>query len=103
MSPFHESHILDATICPTVVDINPSGEYLAVGCANGNICIFKLLSEGNDLFHTLAADPGWGDVAISSAAWVSTDVLLCGRMNGLALVVKMEGVRSHLFIPHRCL
>jgi len=96
----YKSHILRTVTNPTVISINPSGEYLAVGCANGNMCIYNLLSSGEGLLHTLTADPGWGDVAISSASWISTDVLLCGRMGGLALVVKMDGVRSQLPLPY---
>ena len=90
----HESHILHTAAAPTVIDINPSGEYVAVGCEDGNVCIFKLLSGGDRPLHTLTADSGWGEVAISSAAWISVDVLLCGRMNGLVLVVKIESVRA---------
>ena len=96
----HKSHVLRTVTDPTVISINPTGDYLAVGCANGNMCIYKLLSAGEGLLHTLIADPGWGDVAISSASWISTDILLCGRMGGLALVVKMDDVRSQSFLPH---
>lgn len=94
----HKSHVLRTVTDPTVISINPSGEYLAVGCTNGNMHIYKLRSVGEGLLHTLTADPGWGGVAISSASWISTDVLLCGRMGGLALVVKMDDVRFQLLL-----
>jgi len=83
---------------PSVIALNPSGDHLAVGCSDGDICIWKLpLKEDTALTHRLSIR-GLQGVGISSATWVSDALAAFGRENGLVAVVKLDYVSSYVFL-----
>ncbi|KAF9644389.1 hypothetical protein BDM02DRAFT_3190661 [Thelephora ganbajun] len=83
---------------PSVIALSPSGDHLAVGCSNGDICIWKLpLGEDTTATHRVSIHDLQG-VGISSATWVSDTLVTFGRQNGLVAVVKLDYVKESLSI-----
>ena len=71
---------------PSVIALSPGGNHLAVGCSNGDICIWKLpLGEDTAATHRVSMHE-LRDVGISSAAWVSDTLVTFGRKNGELLL-----------------
>jgi len=81
---------------PSAIALSPSGGHLAVGCNNGDICIWKLpLGEDTAATHKVSIH-GPQDSGILSATWVSDTLVMLGRENGLIAVVKLDYVSSYV-------
>lgn len=77
---------------PSTIALNPGGDHLAVGCSNGDICIWRLpLDDDATPTHKVCINE-WSGVEVSSVLWVSDTLVTLGRKNGLIAVIKLDYV-----------
>jgi WD40 repeat protein len=96
----NKPHRLKTSGIPSAIALNPSGDHLAVGCSNGDICIWRLPLEDDALLptHKVCINE-WSGVGVLSALWVSDTLVAFGRRNGLIAVIKLDYVRAHVRRP----
>jgi len=89
----YKSHSLKTSGTPSAIALNHSGDHLAVGCDNGDICFWKLPLEEDETTadHRISFN-GWDGVEVSSILWFSDTLVTFGRRNGLVAVVKLDYV-----------
>ena len=92
----YKSRRLKTSGTPSAIALNPSGDHLAVGCSNGDICIWKLpLNDYATPTHMVSINESSG-VEVSSILWISDTLLTSGRRNGLIGVVHFDYVSTNI-------
>lgn len=88
----YKSHRLKTHGTPLAIALNHSGNHLAVGCDNGDICFWKLPLEDKTTADHRVSFSEWGGAEVSSVLWFSDTLATFGRRNGLVAVAKLDYV-----------
>src|ERR1700753_3287989 len=92
----HKPRRLKTSGIPSAIALSPGGDHLAVGCGNGDICIWRLpLDDDATPAHHVGINE-WSGVDISSILWVSDTLVALGRRNGLLAVINLDYVSAHV-------
>lgn len=87
---------------PTVVSINPEGTFIAVGCADGSVLVWRLRSyellcqTSPPLNEQCAAE-----VYVTNMTWMSNGLLVFSRKNGLMSMLLIGKVRRSTGHPDK--
>lgn len=92
----HKPHRLKTSGIPSAIALNLSGDHLAVGCSNGDICIWRLPLEGDAPPTHKVCINEWCGVEVSFILWISDTVVTVGRRNGLMAVIKLDYVSGYV-------
>ena len=91
----YKSRRLETRGAPSAIALNHSGDHLAVGCDNGDICFWKLpLEEDETTADHRISFSDWDGVEVSSILWFSDTLATFGRGNGLVAVTKLNYVSA---------